>query len=69
MLVVSSIIYVGNVGTVAGTIVPDPHHLDADPDPAFHFDAVPCLTLHFDEIRLPKIMRIRIRNTRWYSNN
>jgi len=21
--------------------VADPHHFDADPDPAFHFDAVP----------------------------
>ena len=30
--------------------VADPHHFDADPDPAFHFDADPDLdpTLHVD---------------------
>jgi hypothetical protein len=33
-----------------------PFHFDADPDPAFHFAADP-------DPQLPKMMRIRIRNT------
>ncbi len=28
--------------------VADPHHFDADPDPAFHFDADPDPTFHSD---------------------
>jgi hypothetical protein len=28
--------------------VADPHYVDADPDPAFHFDAGPDLTFHSD---------------------
>jgi hypothetical protein len=28
--------------------VADPHHGDADPDPASHFDADPDLTFHID---------------------
>ncbi len=30
------------------TIVADPHHIDADPDPACHFDTDPESTFHFD---------------------
>jgi hypothetical protein len=53
--------------------VADPHNIDADSDPAFQFKADPDVTIHFDadfvtdpqrcELRLPKLMRIRIRNT------
>jgi hypothetical protein len=34
--------------TVPRTNVTDPHHFDADPDPACHFDADPDPTFHFD---------------------
>jgi hypothetical protein len=30
------------------TSVADPHHFDADPNPAFHFDADPDPTFHSD---------------------
>jgi hypothetical protein len=29
-------------------MVADPHHLNADQDPAFHFNANPDLTFHYD---------------------
>ncbi len=74
------------------TSVADPHHVDADPDPAFHLDAKPDPdnTFHSDAdldpdptlkldpdpdpttiflqigIQLPKMMRIRNRNTDGY---
>ncbi len=31
-----------------GRSVADPHHFDADPDPAFHFDADPGFIFHCD---------------------
>ncbi len=34
--------------TVAYVSVADPHHLNADPDPASHFDADPDPTVHSD---------------------
>jgi hypothetical protein len=30
-------------------VLSDPHHVDADPDPACHFDADPDPVCHFDE--------------------
>ncbi len=33
--------------------VVDPHHVDADPDPACHFDADPDLTFHVDAVPDP----------------
>ncbi len=37
-----------NVGQVWRSSVADPHHADADPDPAFHFNADPYPTFYSD---------------------
>jgi hypothetical protein len=40
-------IHSGKIFHVIGGSVVDPHHVDADPDPAFHFDADPDPDLTF----------------------
>jgi hypothetical protein len=59
---------------------PDPHHINADPDPPLHFDAVPDSTFNFgadpdpashndaDPTRLFIAMRNRIRKRTCYLN-
>ncbi len=46
-----------------GTSGADPHHFDADPDPACHFDADPDPACHLDADPDPAcpLMRIRIQ--------
>jgi len=41
MISLRKFIYCSVVNFIVPDSVADPHHFDADPDPAFHFDADP----------------------------
>jgi hypothetical protein len=49
-----------------GLKIADPHHFNADPDPAFHIDADPDPASHFNEDPNPASLQVMGNCDFWY---